>query len=547
MPRLARSPTSLGAGTSGAGRTRADTLHSPGAADRAPQRRRGTGGRSFQALLRAGTLVALLFLLTASSGIPGAQVADAVFYTSYVWAVQTVDSGIPIGVSTSLALDSAGLPHLAFLDPQLDVVRYARWTGENWSLEMVDEGHHFFGDVSLALDDADRPHLSYYSAELGFVWYATRNETAWTLHRVERGGSGGYSSLVLDSGGTPLIAYTYLNGRPRLATWNGTGWAAENVTAQAISAQHDSLALDATGRPHLAYYDSGSLYYAVREAAEWEVEVVDAEGNVGRFARLAVDTQNRPHVAYQDVGVDVLRYAVKVGDRWIQEVVDYQGDTGWDLDLYVDADDVPHIAYYERTEADLRYAVRTSLGWTSHLVDSTGVVGWFASLDLDERGLPHISYYDWSGGTIKYAHASLGAVVNTLEPLDVSPFTATVRGEVVSLGDFPSVNVSFQWRLTGASEWNATPPQPVATVGTVAVLLTNLTAEASYEYRIRGDMAGSTAYGDVGAFETPQAPEDGGWFTGLNRALLIGGAIAAVPIVLLLIWGWRRRAKRLRA
>ncbi len=78
--------------------------------------------------------------------------------------------------------------------------------------------------------------------------------------------------------------------------------------------------------------------------------------------------------------------------------------------------------------------------------------------------------------------------------------------------------------------------------------LVNLTPEASYEYRIRGDMAGSTVYGDVASFLTPPAPEEGGGlFEGLNRTLLIGGAVAATPSVILLLWAWRRRKKRLRA
>lgn len=509
---------------------------------------RGTGRSARETHFRGRVLGVTLALLAALGALPGLLADDKPLHTSYVWAVETVDRGIDVGVSTSLALDSSGRPHLAYLDPRADEVRYARWTGENWSIEMVDEGHRFVGDVSLALDEEDRPHLSYFWGEIGFVTYGTRNETAWTLHRIDRGQGDGFSSLALDSNGRPLVAYTFLNGRPHLAAWNGSGWNIETVDPRLITARHESLALDSMNRPHIAYYGFGNLYYAVREETGWSVETVDSDGDVGRFASLAIDSQGRPHVAYQDVDAGLLRYAVNSDNRWHQEVVDYQGDTGWDLDLIVGADGRARVVYYERTEADLRYAVRTTQGWVSQVVDSDGVVGWFSSLALAPRGLPHISYYNWSGGTIKYARASLGAVVKTLEPLDVLPTTTTVRGEVLTLGDFTSINVSFQWRPSGAPGWESTAPQSAHTEGIVEASLTNLTPEDAYEYRVRGMAAEKTVYGEVVSFQTlPPLEEDGGFLANVNWALVAAGAVVAVPFALLLIWVLKRRKKRIRA
>lgn len=458
--------------------------------------------------------------------------------------METIDEGIDTGVTTSLALDSTGFPHVAYLHPREDAIRYARWNGTEWNVEAVDQGHHFLGEVNLVLDAEDRPHLSYFRGEIGFVMYTTWNGSEWTIRRVARGMQEGVNNLALNATGRPLVAYTYLNGQPRLSTWNGSGWTVETVDPRLITARHVTLALDSTQRPHVAYYAIGTLHYARRGEEGWSVEVVDAGGDKGRFASLAVDSRDRPHVAYQDVGGGVLRYAVDVGDRWHLEAVDYEGDTGWDVALSVWGD-TPHIAYYERTEADLRYAVRTVQGWATQTVDADGVVGWFASLALNSAGRPHISYYNWSGGTVKYARAAFGAVVRTLAPDEVTPTAAKVRGEVLSLGDLATVNVTFEWRPAASATWKATPPLSVSAVGATEALLTNLTPETSYEYRIRATAAGTTVYGEVNTFETAPAPEEReGVLDRVDWYLVAAGVAVAIPPALALLWLRRRRIQR---
>jgi hypothetical protein len=66
-----------------------------------------------------------------------------------------VDSTGDVGWSTSLALDSAGNPHISYFDAMNEDLKYARWTGSSWNIETVDSpgevGHY---TTSLALDSA---------------------------------------------------------------------------------------------------------------------------------------------------------------------------------------------------------------------------------------------------------------------------------------------------------------------------------------------------------------------------------------------------------
>src|SRR4030042_6203884 len=71
------------------------------------------------------------------------------------WDIQTVDD-IDV-MSTSLALDSNGYPHISYTTGGLTSLHYARWTGTQWVKEMVDDVPAIV--TSLALDGNDLPHI----------------------------------------------------------------------------------------------------------------------------------------------------------------------------------------------------------------------------------------------------------------------------------------------------------------------------------------------------------------------------------------------------
>ena len=135
---------------------------------------------------------------------------------------------------------------------------------------------------SLALDDAGQPHVSYGKGDT--LYYAHRVGGAWeteTVGALDTGTSARDTSLALDRDGMPRISfgeYRYVSGpsayevtRLRYARKTAAGWQAELVDSDDNTGSqsrgvglYNSLALDAAGRPHISYRDSGNrrLKYA---------------------------------------------------------------------------------------------------------------------------------------------------------------------------------------------------------------------------------------------------------------------------------------------
>ena len=165
-----------------------------------------------------------------------------------------------------------------------------------------------------------------------------------------------------------------------------------------------SLALDANGKPHIAYGQT-HLYYA-RYDEEWHIETVDDSWDVGWYASLALDSDGYPHISYYDRDPNGdLKYAYKDENGWHITTVDDDGTVGLFTSIALDANNHPHISYFDDTNGNLKYAYWDGSEWLIQTIDSEGVVGvWRTSLAIGPNNFPHISYYDWINGNLKYAH-----------------------------------------------------------------------------------------------------------------------------------------------
>ncbi len=143
-----------------------------------------------------------------------------------------------------------------------------------------------------------------------------------------------------------------------------------------------SLALDADGRPHIAYRCSpGEVYevcYARFDGTAWLSETVDPGGTQ---VSLALDTDDHPRIAYQCYPGEVYHICYARFDGSFSE-------TAW------------------------RFGCAESHGtlWRIERVDDGTQVdkrGLFTSLALDAAGLPHISYFVASPGASHLRYARL--------------------------------------------------------------------------------------------------------------------------------------------
>lgn len=180
-----------------------------------------------------------------------------------IWVLETVDSGEIVCRNTSLALDSAGRPHISYYDGANDDLKYAYYEYSSWQIQTIDEGD-VGGSLSLALDEFDQPHVSYYDGTNGDLKYAYYENAGWRIQTVDSEGD--------------------------------VGW-------------YNSLALDSSGQPHISYYDEDNDYlkYAYYDDADlgsgqgWQIEIVDLTG--GSYSSIRLDAAGCPHISYNSLSL----------------------------------------------------------------------------------------------------------------------------------------------------------------------------------------------------------------------------------------------------
>jgi len=129
-----------------------------------------------------------------------------------------------VGISSSIALDGLGRPHISYYDIENGDLKYAYsndvWpTASSWNVSVLDS----VGDVglysSLAIDTATNTlHLCYYDYTNGNLKYAQKvGAAAWEFQIVDgdvadgdginEGDVGYYCSIDLNGLGQPAISY----------------------------------------------------------------------------------------------------------------------------------------------------------------------------------------------------------------------------------------------------------------------------------------------------------------------------------------------------
>lgn len=298
--------------------------------------------------------------------------------TDFEYSLIDPDSGDLYGVV--LAAGPDGRPHVAYWSQ--DDVTYAFYNGVSWSRSAVPtEGLELIGDcggVWLAVDSRNGPHLIinglHETSELGesvkgLIIYANRREGRWRTERVDSFIApwvrGVHASLAVDGDGAAHVCYCWpKREREELICLHNTrgAWEKELVTSGWRSF-YPSLAFDAAGRLHVAYFDEsrGDLKYASRENGRWEIETVEDLGWVGVRAVLAFGPGDVPWISYYE-------YGPKYAEYFYAKVARRTG-RGWEVSTVEKLRNSPH-----KEERVPRTAI-----------------------NVDGRGRPHVVYGEFTG------------------------------------------------------------------------------------------------------------------------------------------------------
>ncbi len=489
-----------------------------------------------------GSILGIVVVLSAMlPGLVGGAAGPSSAATGgppYAWTIERAATDGDTGWYTSIALDSYGNPYIAYLDGTNGTVKVAHRAGSGWTSERVDGPGQFTGNTNVAIGPNNTVQVAYYDVGGKAVKYAERGPSGWRITVVDSGLPDGYSRLVLDSAGHPALAYVSYTGLLRYASWNGTGWTRETADNVSILSRYVDLAFDAVGRPHISYYAGGVLRTATKTGNTWTSEVADPTLFAGWFSRICIDLAGILHIAYYDSLNGTLRWATKMNGSWTHAIIDGSNDSGWDLSLALDRDGRVQLAYYSRYLEALRYAVDTPNGWVLETVDVGGVVGWYTGIATDEAGLPHISYYDFSNGDLKYAEGRIGLEARTLGIAGATTSAATLRGELVALGNHSTANIGFSFRLSGTKNWTYVPGLPASAAGIFTVGLTNLSVATTYEFRAEAHAGNETSLGTVATFRLalPAAPAP--------PYLEIAASVSAIAIAALVVGVYVSRRRK---
>ena len=228
--------------------------------------------------------------------------------------LQTIDPNMDAGAYVSLAVDSKGLPGVAYYDGHRGDLKFARMQSTGgWSVQTVDSVGEVGLYPSLVFSRTNDPIITYYRKTSGDLRMATTVPGGWQISSVDTTGDvGRFSSLQLDPNFPTVsqisIAYEDTsNGSFKYAVQSGGGWktmSIDNTTTE--GGGYTSLAFepfrsgDGTFHPAVSYYDAaeGALKYATFDGAAFHPQVVASEGNVGLYTNLVYDAANRANIFF---------------------------------------------------------------------------------------------------------------------------------------------------------------------------------------------------------------------------------------------------------
>ena len=327
---------------------------------------------------------------------------------------------------------------------------------------------------ALAVDPAGVPEITW--ACYG-VYHERRGATGWTHTKLANDGS--RPLIAIDGAGTSQVLYTgYLPTQTLrsdlvYAREGAAGFAPSGVTtiatgitgANGLGSLAYALALDATGVPHVAYWDgtAGKLRHGVRNTnGSWSLDDVGTS-EAGAVA-LAMDGSGRVHVAYQDYTAKTLVYTFKdpAGTWSTPETVDMAGGVGAgstiepSVSLAVDSSGRPRIAYvqapYSQYGRQVYVAQQTSTGWTyAPATADTVEMDEKVSIAVDSHGFTHLGFDSY--GDIEY----LAPYSSTSWQLYVVSAGGNVAGHVgfvLDTNDGPHLSWS-QYRSSQEAIWYA--------------------------------------------------------------------------------------------
>jgi hypothetical protein len=289
--------------------------------------------------------------------------------SSYESVATTVGNGY-----SSISLDTAGVPCIAYVDGGNYNLHYARFNNGTWAVETMLNLGGIWGyagsrPLSLQIGSDNKPQMAFIGGVNGELIYAAKSGSTWSYSTISTVVVEDGVSLALDTGNKPRIAfswystssYSYLS----YACKSGSNWVLEKIgdTTANRTGFWNSIGLDKKGDVYISYRDSSNtdLKIAWKKNGVWKYESIATTGSQGAYNSMAIDKDGIPHIAYGNYSDYTVRYArliEKTGRRWVkEEIVPFLASEGY-TSLALEENLNPAISYLatDTTLAHIRNA-----------------------------------------------------------------------------------------------------------------------------------------------------------------------------------------------
>lgn len=369
---------------------------------------------------RAGRYTSLVFDFNQKPHITYFDFSDGMLYEAYqittTWKFRPIDLSETLG-SAAISLDSARNPNVLYYNDLLGSLEVARRT-TTWAADTVIASRLSTDQrVAFKVDLSGRSHVAYYDPTTKDLVYGVKDGLAWTFETLDSLGDVGQNpALALDSGNNPYISYyDATNGRVKLAFKNSSNqWQTEVIAGvgNAVGSFSSIVIHPSTKDIYVSFYDANSQSLKLAHTPPtayhiWSITEVDSWQKSGLHNALALDASGKPVVAYYEAHNKVLKFAAAGSSTppftFSVITVDNSAQVGQYCSLGVDKDNHFHISYYDETNLDLKYAYFDGSDWSIQIVDLAGDVGKWSSLVVDpDTNIPHILYFDNTNQQWKY-------------------------------------------------------------------------------------------------------------------------------------------------
>ncbi len=298
---------------------------------------------------------------------------------------------------------------------------YTDWEGREWQNFMSDNYASFarasrnsssstYVDSTMpdvAVDSLAQAHVVWRedSATPG-VYYSICTESGCTTSGLISVASGGTAPAVaVDSSDNLHLAWNN-SGRIYYSKYNGSSWSTPVEISTGTQNQYLDIAVDAANRPHVVWFlNPYSIYYNYFNGTSWlaSPERVDTTGNA-LYPAIAVISDDTPQVVreYRQSGNYEIYYSYRIGSNlWAAaRNISNSATYSYSPDVVDDSTSILHVVWKEASGVnDIFYSQGIGTSWDTPVnIANTRYDSGYPAVSVDAGDNPHVVWNDASDG-----------------------------------------------------------------------------------------------------------------------------------------------------